>query len=767
MTRQNFLNSKAFVFIKYIGIFLTFFILANAGINGEMYPFVMGAFFAFMWCNQNVFIMLPLYILANYLISFSVYLLVANLIMSVVFVLIYFIHYKLKKPFKPLHILIYSCICSLPKLMVGVFILNSNIYLCFVELFVSLLFTFACIKFFECISVRGITGRLTNLETICAMSFVGAFSCGIMFFTFGDFYLIKLIGVIVALVLGYVGNVSSLLLTMLAIAIGTLINGGNASLFCVLVLYGTVASIFKTSNKFISVVALIGIECLCGFYFNFYLNYTVISFLPVLIGSFLYIICPVKYLNNFSNEFLSNLCSISHQSVINRNRQMLYTRLIELSDVFAEMNKIFRGMIRGGLVSADAKRLLIAEVKNKNCKDCSNYGKCYRVFNAETTNALNLMVNACFEKGKVNLLDVPTIFAGKCERLNSVVGGFNDLISQYKNYEGLVNSIDSGKVLLAEQLGGVSQIMKDLSKEVNGQVNFEKGKEKRIIDELTYNNIVCLEALVFRENDNVMSVTLSVRESDLNEKIISRVVGKACGHKMEVANCSASNKSGFNVVTLKSAPKYDVVFGVASKTKTGSVKCGDCYSVLKIKDGKYLFAICDGMGSGAVAEDISSTALGLLENFYKAGFDKDIILSSINKLLSLSGEDVFSALDICVVDTVCGTGDFIKMGAPESYIKHKDTTDNIQIGALPLGIMQNAEPKSKTVCVTSGDKIILCSDGVVDSFFGEQNLKDYINNMVGTTPQIIADKIIKTALEKNNNIAKDDMTILVVKIFEK
>ena len=59
MTRQNFLNSKAFVFIKYIGIFLTFFILANAGINGEMYPFVMGAFFAFMWCNQNVFIMLP------------------------------------------------------------------------------------------------------------------------------------------------------------------------------------------------------------------------------------------------------------------------------------------------------------------------------------------------------------------------------------------------------------------------------------------------------------------------------------------------------------------------------------------------------------------------------------------------------------------------------------------------------------------------------------------------------------------------------------
>ena len=134
---------------------------------------------------------------------------------------------------------------------------------------------------------------------------------------------------------------------------------------------------------------------------------------------------------------------------------------------------------------------------------------------------------------------------------------------------------------------------------------------------------------------------------------------------------------------------------------------GDAYSIIKINEGKYLFALCDGMGSGTKAEETSSTAIGLLENFYKAGFDKEIIISSVNKLLSLGKDEVFSALDLCVLDVREGVGDFIKMGAPESYIKHKDTTQIVKIGALPLGIIQNADAKDEEVYLSSGDKVVM------------------------------------------------------------
>jgi stage II sporulation protein E len=338
---------------------------------------------------------------------------------------------------------------------------------------------------------------------------------------------------------------------------------------------------------------------------------------------------------------------------------------------------------------------------------------------------------------------------------------------QYKNYAGIMNNIDASKVMLAEQLLGVSKIMRDLSLEVNSGVDFEKGKEKKIIDELTYNNIICSDALVFEDREQTLSATLAIRKEDSLKASISKVVSKICACKMDVVVEESSSRAGWQVLTLKSAPKYDCIFGVATKAKTGSETSGDCYSIIKINDGKYLFALCDGMGSGKKAEEVSSTAIGLIENFYKAGFDENIILSSVNKLLSLGQDDVFSALDICVVNVRDGSSNFIKMGAPESYIKHKDTTNIIEIGALPLGIIQNTDAKTKQVYISSGDKIIMFTDGISDSFKSSDELCDYINNISTGNPQEIADQILNKALANNKKIAKDDMSVIVTKIFER
>lgn len=761
------INKKIIILLKLIGFFMIFFVANKAGINELIYPFIFGFYFALIWCNQNVFLVSLSFIIAGYLVTFSYINLIINLLFCLIFLIIYGIHYKIKKPFKLLHILIYALICNLPKVALEICLNNANIYLVFAELLFGMLFVFACMKFFECLCIRGVCNRLTSLETICAGFVVGAIFCGLCSFVIGTVNLVMFFGPLLILLVSYVANLQTTLLISACGGIGTLFYNNNPTIMCVLVLYAIVACAFKTKNKYITVVAFIGLDCICGFYLKIYPIYNALSLLPIIFASLVYIVIPNRLLNKYSNEFLENLSSMTQQSVINRNREMLHYRLVELSDVFAEMNKVFRGMISGGIVGSDAKRLLIREAKMKNCKDCPNQGKCFRAFNEETTLAINQMVDSGFEKGRVNLLDVPTLFAGKCERLNALVASINDLIDQYKNYAGLMNNIDASKVLLAEQLGGVSDIMKSLSLEVNKGVEFERGKEKRIIDELTYNNIVCSDALVFQDNEQILSVTLAVRKGDALKNTISKIVSKVCGHKMDIYDDTSSARAGWQILTLKSSPKYDVVFGVASRIKTGSIKSGDSFSVIKIKDGKYLFAICDGMGSGEKAEQTSSTALGLLENFYKAGFDKEIIISSVNKLLSLGKDDVFSALDLCVVDTRLGTGDFIKMGAPESFIKHRDVTDVVDIGALPLGIIQNVEQRAKSVYFTSGDKIILVSDGITDAFKDVGVLQDFVNNITSTSPQSIADQIIQKVLNINKNIARDDMTVIVAKIFER
>lgn len=764
---NNFYNSKLFVFFKYLIFFALIFVSNLAKINGIFNPFSFGLFFALLWCNQNIFVLGSSFILAGFLAGFSYFNLIENAVFVIIMLIIYGIHYKFKKPLKYLNILIYALIANMPKLFIEIYFLKANIYIILIELFFGLLYTFATLKYFESVCVRGIGGKLTTLEKICAFVFISSIACGLMPLSFCNIDLVKFFGAILILFLGYVSNVEVTIIAGLSFSMGTLLYANNPTYLCVFVIYSLAVVAFRTKNKYISSVALLMAEVLCGFYFKIYINYNALSVIPVIVALLTFIIFPTKVLDGYNSQFQETLCSLTQGSVINRNRELLYRRLTELADVFAEMNKVFRGMITGGFVDSTSKKLVYNELKIKTCSDCPNRNKCYRVLEYETAENLQKLIAIGFEKGKVNLLDVPTLFAGKCDRLNLLVTTINDLIVQYKNYAGLVNNIDASKVLLAEQLYGVSNIMRDLSLEVNAGVNFEKGKEKKIIDELTYNNIICSDALVFEDKNQILSVTLAVRKEDRLKSSVSKVVSKVCGIKMDVCDECSSSRAGWQILTLKSSPKYDCIFGVATRTKTGSVMSGDAYSIIKINDGKYLFALCDGMGSGVKAEETSSTAIGLLENFYKAGFDKEIIISSVNKLLSLGKDEVFSALDLCVLDVRDGTGDFIKMGAPESYIKHKDTTQIVQIGALPLGIIQNADAKDEQIYLSSGDKIIMLTDGISDGFKNVQKLQDFINNISTNNPQEIAETILNKVLALNKNVAKDDMSVIVAKIFER
>lgn len=501
-------KNKFLILIKYLFIFSLFFIANKAGINNLIYPFIFGLFFAFLWCNQNVFILSILYLLAGFLGDFSLYTLAANAIFVVLLLCIYGVHFKFKKPLKYLHIIIYACICLLPKLFIKIYFLDANIYLLFIELLFGLLYTFAVMKFFESVCVRGLGGRLTNLEKICAIIFIASMFCGLVNLSIYNIDLVKFFGAILLLVLGYVSNTQTTLLVALASGTGCILANNSLLYMCVFALYGLGVCAFRTKNKYITCVALLAVECLCGFYFNFYVEFGILNLIPLLVALLTFIVFPTKILDAYSNRFNENLTSLTQSSVINRNREMLYKRLMELSDVFAEMNKVFRSMISGGVANASAKKLVYNEIKIGSCSSCPNKAKCYR--SADTQSCLLQMIDIGFEKGKINILDVPTLFASKCDKLNSLVSNINDLIVQYKNYAGLMNNIDASKVMLAEQLFGVSKIMRDLSLEVSAGVNFEKGKEKKIIDELTYNNVICSDALVFEDKERVMSDRKSV-----------------------------------------------------------------------------------------------------------------------------------------------------------------------------------------------------------------------------------------------------------------
>ena len=233
---------------------------------------------------------------------------------------------------------------------------------------------------------------------------------------------------------------------------------------------------------------------------------------------------------------------------------------------------------------------------------------------------------------------------------------------------------------------------------------------------------------------------------------------------MVVYDVYPTEKAGLVNVNLKSAPMFDCVFGLACQPKSGGSVSGDSHSIERLDGDKFMFAICDGMGSGDKAGEKSQTAVGLVENFYKAGFDNEIILSSVNKLLNLERDDMFSTIDICTVDLKNGIADFVKMGASSSYIRGQDSCKIIECGALPVGILQDAKAMTKKVVLNEKDMIVICSDGINDTFGSDSEMKDFLLTIKTSNPQEFADEILKQALANNNGYAVDDMTVLVVKI---
>ena len=77
------------------------------------------------------------------------------------------------------------------------------------------------------------------------------------------------------------------------------------------------------------------------------------------------------------------------------------------------------------------------------------------------------------------------------------------------------------------------------------------------------------------------------------------------------------------------------------------------------------------MGSGEEASKSSTKALRMLENLLVSGFDKNLSLDLINTSLMNQNAEIFSTLDIAIIDLYMGNIEFIKSGACPTYINPK------------------------------------------------------------------------------------------------
>ena len=377
---------------------------------------------------------------------------------------------------------------------------------------------------------------------------------------------------------------------------------------------------------------------------------------------------------------------------------------------------------------------------------------------------------------------------------NSYVIGFDENVKK-NNYdiEKMVNAINSAyriskmnfiwsmkleeeKKNFETQLNGVSKAISEIAENIdqeNKSEDLNLDIKEQIVKLLKQKDIIVQDISIIKKENERYKINLYIENEDEDtvEKSIIKVINKVIDEKVIIQEKELIENENTIKYKLISDDKYLMDVGIAQYTKDGMVVSGDSIIKMKLKDGKHLLAISDGMGSGPEAKKSSQIVTQMLKRLLNSGFERDTSLELINSNLLNISDEVFATLDIAIIDLYKGNMEFIKNGACPTYIKNGKKVQIIKSLTLPTGVINKVNTDIFDKDMDSNDTVVMISDGIMDSNVEYKNkelwVKYLLEDMETTNSQKIADIILKEAIDNNYGKVKDDMTIIVCKFIRK
>ncbi len=747
---------------KYLSLFFVCLVLANVDING-LSPFLYAFFFACLFVGLDEKLLSVFTLVSALVTDMSMVSLFSALTVVGVGLVVFYIHLLAKKRF---HII--TLFISLILGFVTIFYYHlSDLKFILSYAVLGLVCLWAFITVVQVLLLRKNCFKLTLDETICFLFFLAILGIGLEPIHIYEFSIARLVIMLAIFISIAVGSPSLTIILTLTFSLGMSIKMKTLDPVAEFALISMLSSVFAMPHRFKIVLMAILSELIvqvCFFSTGISLVY---SMLPIVLAGLIFVILPNSCLTKISNVVYVKKSEIASRNLINTTRRSIRRRMSELSNVFMDMKEIHLNMVKRQLNKEEVEAMLTREIMNSCCKDCLDKHRCTRSLGKDNKSYLETLIDIAMNKGKVSLLDIPSGLLNRCGKVNNLITMINRLSDEYRQYKNIMADINNVKILLADQMGAVSRLLLTLGEEIDTNVTFDVARENKIISKLLSNNIDCKEVLLYTEKTDNMSAVLVVKANKGYEFIVEKVVSEVLKTSMKISNVRPVDDSSYCSVTLNKKSKFDCVFGLASCNKAGNNECGDCHSIIRLNGDRFLLALCDGMGSGKSAHQMSAMTLGLIENFYKVGFDNDVILESVNKLLALNNQESYSTLDVCLIDLKNEIVDFIKVGAPFGLVKREGSVEVVNGGALPIGTLDSINPSVYKSTITTKDIVILATDGITDAFATIENMEEFVSKLASNNPQVIAETILNEALRLNGMSAKDDMTVLVARTYLK
>ncbi|ARU60591.1 stage II sporulation protein E [Tumebacillus avium] len=465
--------------------------------------------------------------------------------------------------------------------------------------------------------------------------------------------------------------------------------------------------------------------------------------------------------------------SLSQQDYARRVRDLMAMRIREVSSVFDELSRTF-SQISSTVVKPqdDVMNKTFDVVAKEVCASCFKRTQCWEKNFYGTYRALFDTATLIDIEGGVNQSNMPAELKKFCVRTEQILPAMNRAVEMSKRDMQWQYQLADSRNMVAAQLSGIGTIMGDLAQEIRKENNVSVDHEEHIVAALEHLglSIRSVDIVSLDEGKVEIEVTSAGASSaDEGEKLIAPLLSEIIGENIVVSRKRFWEDENSVTMTLSSAKIYHIETGVASAAKDGRMHCGDSFTTLDVGNGKFAVAVSDGMGNGERAMQESSAAIRLLQQLLKAGFEEQMAIKTVNSVLLLRSKDeIFTTMDLALIDMFTAKTEFLKIGSSPSFIKRGQQVFSIEGENVPIGILQDIDIQTVEEELKEGDLLILMSDGIFDAPKHTDDkegwLKKRIEEFESNNPQEIADMLVELAVRINHGKIIDDMTVLVAKV---
>lgn len=702
---------------------------------------------------RNTFVTFDLYIIINLVLIFFNYVSKKNnsnkiLILSLIGLIIY----------------------SYKYFFIG-FSLFSSIFSVVTELSVIFALYFVFNNFINVVSYFNTNQIFVRDELICLVITICLVISGFNNFRILNLDLANILIICFILIMSYVNGISVGMISAVfsGLIIG-IIYGEPMQYIAIYSLISCVSSLLYLSSRF-SVVLLNAVCILI-------LKLSTVSFIgvsenliliEVLISMIIFMLLPKSFLNKILVHFNED-----HKKEFYTQKRLFNTldmRIQKINDFNNIIKELSDMIVSNGDFNHKAldKKIYIEILAESVCGGCNSVNKCW---NGKVKLVRDKLLTSLdnFVQGNKKLDDYIEEVCIEKEKIKGELSKISNFYNMQKVYE---EKIYEAQDMISYELKSIHNVIEQSVKEVKKDIVIKVDYEKSLINKFNKFNIKYCDLMCYEENNRTKLKVILPYDVYIEYKLdILDIVNLALPKLMMICEESSQYINSNEEIILNYVEKYDYKVISHCLQLSKKDKNGDNYIINQNSNDNYVIILSDGIGSGREAYDKSKFTVDLINKFINTSLSLSSCIKEIISIISLKffRDESVSTIDFASIDLYSGKMNYLKIASVITYIKRGNEVfvlDGDKNLFDDFGEENNRIITGK-FNLKYGDILVHLTDGLIH--FRDLSSKAWLYNFLKkvdiVSPDKLCEEIIREFKILNKGLFKDDVTVIVSKIYK-